>query len=542
MKEKIKDIWEKCGIYGILMVVQYLAAVVFNFRYTCNAVESDSAKLFRHAVEMSKNHALYIKDWTYTTTMELDSSALLAAPFYSITHDINIAFALSNAVILAFSLYVIIRLLVSFGQNTKTALLACNLFMVPYAFGMLDYFNMLMFGGGQYIFRVLIPMLLLIILNKGKENRLRPECLILAVITLFLILLGSISSGIYILVSCVLPIIICVIYDALISDSFRKYDFFQYATVVVALVTTGIGLVINKGMDAGTIGNTMSLLRWYDLRYYFDCFCEGYFHLFGAMPGAIADESVAVMSARGIAFLIKLLISVLVLVVFAQGCKETIFRKCNLASNKVSGANTDIRFFLCGIAFINFTEIAVCETRYNSLNTTLEYRYLLPFMVPMLLCLAVQLPLWKEKWSKYIKNMSVVLIPMLILFITVIGYVDAHDGLDGFVYCDELTRYVQESGYETAIFMDDRPTAEVCRIKDMDREYEAYASSSGCMDIVDYYEAAWYNDFYTDNNLLFVIQGTDLAGTIGSKADYYSYRDSILWYDVYEASEFVLGM
>ena len=542
MKEKIKSAFSSGALYGVLMVIQYIAVVVFNFAYTDNAVDSDAAKLLRHAVEMSKNHTLNIKGWIHTTTMEWDTSALIAAPIYSVTHNVYLSFAIANAIIAALLICLILRLFDRFGVKLKTALMACNLILIPYAFGMLDYFNLLMFNGSQYVFRIMIPIILLIILKTPKEKRIGVENILLGILGLVLIIIASISSGVYIIVSCVLPVAAMVIWSVLKINDWKKYDLYQYLVCAVSLFAALIGTVISVKMGEAQIGNTMSLLRWYDLRYYMQCLAEGYFRLMGAMPGAVADESVAVFSLRGIAFLFKLILSVIMLIVLCAGVSKSIFgRSGEEVSDSDEYGRKELTYFLCGIALINLVVVAVCETRYNSQNTTLEYRYLLPAVVPLILCSALWIDNLTAKAKLYMKNFITAVFIIGVAYTTLICFSDAHAALDPYAYIYTIRDYVDASGYDTVIFLDDRPTAECLRLIDMDREYEAY-SSSGSMDIVDYYEAAMYNDFYQPDHLFFVVSGTPLPDVIGSdKAAAYTYKETILWFDIYEAHEFNLG-
>ena len=539
----LKRIWNKIGVYGPIVLFQYIAVVIFNFMYTDNSVDSDTAKLLRHAVEMSRNHTLNIPDWLHTTTMEWDTAALLAAPFYTFTHNIYIAAAIANTIITLLFICLIIRLFDRFELSVRTALKACMVFLIPYAFGMLDYFNLLMFGGAQYVFRVMIPILLIIVIRTPEHKRIGVENILLCIFALLLIVISSISSGLYIVVSCVLPVLVVVILDTLMSGDFRKYDLYQYIVCVAALITSVVGAVISIHIGEATFGNSMKLLRWYDLRYYFQCFAEGYFRLMGAMPGAVQDESVAVFSLRGFAFLFKLAISVLMIATLAAGVKTTVFtRKDDKAADGSDRGKelSDLRFWLCGVALVNLIILLVCETRYNSMNSTLEYRYIIPVAIPVLLCVPVQLEKWQGAWSRYMRNAVWIVFTAGVLYTTLICYKDAHDELDPYAYCYEVVDYVQASGYDTAIFIDDRETAECCRVIDMDREYAAYWSG-GNMDIVDYYSDAMYSHFYDGDHLLFAISGVSLPDVLGDRAGLYTFRETVLWFDVYEASEFTLG-
>ena len=554
-KNGISRIWKTLGIFGIIVPLQYIAVVLFNFLYTDNAVDTDTAKLLRHAMEMSENHTLNIRGWIHTTTMEWDTSALLSAPFNMIVHNIYISTAIANCLITLLFLCLIILLYDRFGLKLRSALLACALFLIPYAFGMLDYYNLLMFGGAQYVFRVMIPVMLLILIRTPESKRKSPGTIALAMLCGILILIAAISSGLYIVVSCVLPVVFTVAVDALWYGSFRRYDIYQYTVCAIAFVLAAAGSMVSVRIGEASFGNSMSLLRWYDLRYYIDCMAEGYFRLMGAMPGAVPDESIAVFSLRGIAFLIKLMISFVMIIVMISGVRLIFQKKISRDEIPDTDADTgrsghhkvipdphnDIRYYLCGVALFNLIILLVCETRYNSQNTTLEYRYLLPVVIPLLLGVPVQIGKWEASWSKLLKKTVGLILPLVIVYTTAVCYVDAHNGLDPYAYCYEIQKYVEASGYDTVIFADDRGSAECLRLIDPDREYEAYSSSNGCMDIVDYYEAAMHADLYSDAHLLFVVTGTSLPDMIGEdKASHYTLRDSMLWFDIYEAQEFVL--
>ena len=190
---RFKNALRSFGIPGIIVILQYAAVVLFNFLYTDNAIDSDTAKLLRHAVEMGRNHTLNIPEWIHTTTMEWDTSALLSAPIYSLTHNIYISTAVSNTVITSLLICLIIRLFGRFGLSIRTALKSCALLLIPYAFGMLDYYSLLMFGGAQYVFRIMIPILLLCILKTSADKRTGIENILLSVLAVILILIASVD-------------------------------------------------------------------------------------------------------------------------------------------------------------------------------------------------------------------------------------------------------------------------------------------------------------------------------------------------------------
>ena len=62
--------WETCFL--LLAVLQFVLIAGFNLFDTPRAVDSDSAKLFLHAMEIAENKTLLLPGWIYTTTLEID--------------------------------------------------------------------------------------------------------------------------------------------------------------------------------------------------------------------------------------------------------------------------------------------------------------------------------------------------------------------------------------------------------------------------------------------------------------------------------------
>lgn len=463
---------------------------------------------------------------------------MIAAPFYTLTKDIYVSFALANTLITLVVLFLIIRVMKQLGTTNKNAVMACNLILIPYSFGMLDYYNMLFFNGSQYVIRIIIILTLFSLILCDKERRLRPINIVLGVMEMALIVIAAIASGAYILLVCLLPMILVMVLNVLIQGRFGIYDKYQYIVCGVSLVLAVIGLVINHRLEVAMIGNSMSLLRWYDFRYYLGAVTEGYFQLFGAMPGAVEDESVAVLSVRGISFLIRMVISIVVIVTFVKSLKNIIFAGKDVADSETRVV--DPRFYLYGMAFINFTIIMVCETRYNSTNNIMPNRYMLPAVIPVLMGIPIYLDEWKLKWSKYLENVVSMFIVAGIALVCIMGYKDAKDSIPAYGYCDQILDYLDQTDYDDVVFGNDRVTTEICRAKDLNRNYVSYLPD-GYMDVVDFYTAQWSGSYYNDHHMLWLIQGNNIDEYLGPyKASFYSYYDSFLWFDIFVSDTFVL--
>lgn len=524
-KLRIKLSWER--LFLALVIVQFAMAAFFNLAYTQRAVDTDSAKLFVHAMEMSKNNTLLIPDWEYTTTMEWDTAALLAIPFYKATGNVYLSFGIANILLLAFFVFVVKTLFERFRVEKRFTWMACSLFLIPYAFGMLDYFNMLFFNGSQYMFRVLLPLWMLMLLKTPAEKRKKPGVWVLAALFLVSVVLASVSSGTYIVVACIFPVVLLVIYDVLLSSDHRKYDRAQYVFLGITLLFSVLGMAVSMRLDSAGFGNEMKLLNWFDLRYYRDSCVEGFFRLFGAMPG----EETKVLSVAGAAFLCKLFLVCAMVAALIGNVKRQLF-----SGKKENG----LAFFLTGISLINFIILFCCETRYNTLNNTMEHRYYLVAVVPMLLAFPLRYQEWERKWSSYLKRVMSAAVPAGIFFVTVFGYYTAHENLDLYGYCDTLCAYFDTLDAKNIIFLSDRASAECCRLKDQGHLYSTY-ETDGYMNVVDYYRAQTKREYYEDRHVLVAVTGTDLAESLGEGvAAAYQYQTSLLWFDVYTADVFLL--
>lgn len=143
----------------LLLVIQICLTIYSNITLIEKSLDCDTGKLFNHIAEMEKQKKLLLPDWDYPSTLEWDCSSLLALPLYMVTQNIILSFGLSNIFFLLFFVGLIFFLFR--GENKLYPLFCVNLLIVPFKVGMLDYYNMLFFGGGQYIIKVAIPILLI---------------------------------------------------------------------------------------------------------------------------------------------------------------------------------------------------------------------------------------------------------------------------------------------------------------------------------------------------------------------------------------------
>ena len=518
--------WETCFL--LLAVLQFVLIAGFNLFDTPRAVDSDSAKLFLHAMEIAENKTLLLPGWIYTTTLEIDTAMLPAIPIYLLTGNIYLSFGIANILILSFFLCIILLLFRECGLPLRAALLSCNFLMLPFFYGMLDYFNMMFINGSQYILKVLMPLLFLLLLLLPAEKRKRPGTFFLLGITVFLYGLSAFSSGAYTLLVCAGPILACLILDVLRNGSLRRYSKFPYLVSALIFCAAAAGFCLNilLGLGLGAKGNNMHLLKWQDMFPYLQSCAMGIFQLFGALP----DDEVRALSVEGIVYLLKLF--------FVSGLIFTFL--INLKKGFIKAERPSLKQYLIGMVSFNLLILLVCDTRYNTSNTTMEYRYYLPAVVPDILLFTILLDEWNRKWSSLVNKILPLLLLSALLFVEAASFFHARSLLGEHDYCDTLCDYFETLDVKNIIFVDDRETTECCRLKDPGHRFSTWSAEENRMVTVDYYDTTLQKDYYEPHHALVSFSGTVLSDLIGEeKASSYTLASTILWFDIYISDQFL---
>ena len=98
MWRKYKPDWKV--VFFLILLIECALILHVNFTNRLQIVNEDAANVYVHTAEMWKNHSFYIPQWKYETTAEWDCAVIFALPLYGITHNIHIAFAISNMIFL----------------------------------------------------------------------------------------------------------------------------------------------------------------------------------------------------------------------------------------------------------------------------------------------------------------------------------------------------------------------------------------------------------------------------------------------------------
>ncbi|MGN1022057.1 MAG: hypothetical protein ACI4OJ_01010 [Lachnospiraceae bacterium] len=516
----------------ILLILEFLFLCYVNLRLTSHILDGDAADLYGHIMEMGEQRTLFLSGWNYTTTMELDCVTLLALPIYLLTHKIFGSIGIANILFILLLAAVILRVVKNLGGTIAQGTLSILLVLLPYDVGMLDYMDMLLFGGSQYLVKVLVPLLLVALIT---EPRRRASGILLTILYVFLLFVSSLSSGFYVLLMGILPLLVFSLFRWGRAPWSKEWEG-HLRLLVLSILTIAAsfpGIALQKALDITTREEELHLIRFEDLATCLLAIPAGLLDIFGIYP---STSTVAVLSQDGVICLLKggltLLVLVIGLVVFYRG---VIRQK----------ADEDVAILT---VLLPFTILIMCfvDTRYSTTNSYVESRYFLIGMVPLLILAGMKLePLLEEKLRVPAAFLAIAL---LICMMLLCGS-NVLQAAENSNYCYDLLESINaidadtEGDIGSVFVLGDNDTARILRLLDRSRTYAGSTTDTPSqLELSDNYENYNAKDHFSQQNLVLVIHGTNLTDYLPEEtAALYTYASTTDWFDIYYADVCSLG-
>ena len=449
MRQKKEENLLKIFLIAIL-IVQVILIGISNLTLIDNNIDCDNAKMFVHIMEMWKQRTIAIPGWSYMTTLELDCSSVLALPIYALTGNIYLAFGIANIMFLIAFIAVLWYLFSD--KNVLYPVLSANLLCIPYATGMLDYYNMMFFAGAQYILKVLLPILLIAVLVRtSMEKTWRKRDWIASGAFLVLFFITSMSSGVYVLFIGIVPIAaVYVLYKILNSEKFYAK---QIVLLGVTIVLGIVGIYFNKYIMGGARGTNEMFIVWvHQVLANVSTCLTGIFELFGA---ASYVSDLPVLSYQGIS-------------IVAKACMVILFFVCGaVALCKIIKKKADLRLTLLLSVFLwNLFVLLITNTRAGS--ATYEYRYHLIGMVPlMIITSSVLLDAFGQLDAVQKKFLGLTGVGVIVIM-SALSFPAIFDGEDTCSDLKELCEYCDDYELDYVYLYDGSNDADMCRLIQQD--------------------------------------------------------------------------
>ena len=405
-KTWIKEHWLEI-LLCVGIVIQIGALAVFNLTRLPYESNYDSSCAYAQIVEMWRQKRILLKDWAYQTTLGIDSPVLLGALFYGITKNAFTAFGLANIVTVIVYAFLFYDILKQADVKKNMRLLAVLFLLTPYSTGQLGYMPMLFTSAGSYAYKLLVPLLLINILvrmHKGQEIK---KYWYLILFATFFVFDTAVSSGEYILLCAVLPLIGYEILHVLIGNDIKQIFNKRLGFLILESAIYVVGIKVGRRTGIiESVGSQMMLTKAKHFPSVIAKCLTGIFQLFGGIPDY---EDIPVTQTYGMMYLFRFFLAAVILASWIYLLKHL---KENEKYKELVGMVTCI--FAVNLIVLIFANV-------NYATETFEFRYHLISMIPMILLTSIAASdLWEKR--KLLEQTVVLVTIVLLLFVNVYDY------------------------------------------------------------------------------------------------------------------------
>lgn len=404
-KTWIKEHWLEI-LLCVGIVIQIGALAVFNLTRLPYESNYDSSCAYAQIVEMWRQKRILLKDWAYQTTLGIDSPVLLGALFYGITKNAFTAFGLANIVTVIVYAFLFYDILKQADVKKNMRLLAVLFLLTPYSTGQLGYMPMLFTSAGSYAYKLLVPLLLIDILvrmHKGQEIK---KYWYLILFATFFVFDTAVSSGEYILLCAVLPLIGYEILHVLIGNDIKQIFNKRLGFLILESAIYVVGIKVGRRTGIiESVGSQMMLTKAKHFPSVIAKCLTGIFQLFGGIPDY---EDIPVTQTYGMMYLFRFFLAAVILASWIYLLKHL---KENEKYKELVGMITCI--FAVNLIVLIFANV-------NYATETFEFRYHLISMIPMILLTSIAA---SDLWERKLLEQTIVLVTIvLLLFVNVYDY------------------------------------------------------------------------------------------------------------------------
>lgn len=249
-----KEWFKKWDIVLLSIIALFLLGILIwmNLFRIQNVISTDSTTAYAAIIEMVKQKSIFLSNYNYGSSFLIDSPAPLAALIYWVTgmKSVQLAQGLSNIIIIGFILGLFYGIMKRLNYSFRAWIILVVLFLTPYAAGMLYYIELFLFSYSQYSVRVLICLLAMytFLLINGKSKKIW-KWSFMAILFISL-LLGSISSGLFYILTMFIPFFVITVFKWAMSEK-NKDSVIKKNEIIFAIaffLICAMGCVLQKKM------------------------------------------------------------------------------------------------------------------------------------------------------------------------------------------------------------------------------------------------------------------------------------------------------
>lgn len=313
MKSKVLSLIKEIKIAELILAAMVFLQIAFIFYTDMTKVplflDNDAAKSMVHAIEIYNQKTVFLKNWSMMTTLETGTPTFIAVFVYAFTHNVYTSYAVANLIILILYILIFREIGKRLGVSKTGGLVSIILLLTPFSFGQLLYYNMMFYAAGAYSVRIIIPLLMVILLTDEESSTLKWGTT-LAFTTLLCFLCG-ISTGVYVVITALLPTIVVYVWTDILrrKSIFSKFFCRNNISCIVVCTFTLVGYILYKKMVGSSYGMEMEIVSIKRLIETSLELITSWFEMFGAFPYA----EIAVLSVSGLMNVFKFIIAIICL-------------------------------------------------------------------------------------------------------------------------------------------------------------------------------------------------------------------------------------
>ena len=399
--------------FFLLFCFQIIMIIYVNLFQNQYHLGYDASTYFLNSIEAWKQKSLILDNWEAQTTLNLDSSMPLAALLYGICGNIFISYGIANINVTALFVILLIDILRKMDLSVLSSLIVLNFFLTPYIntffnnANPLDYFSIIFVSSSMYAVKMFICTLVFDIVLSFEIGKTGIKTNVMLVVAAILVFVSGLSSGLYVVVTVLLPFVVYVFFKAFKSNNIADI-FNKTLLIVISLIIIAI---LGKFVSAKIIGftsneNNMVLTGadnfWSNIGSIF----LGFFLQMGALW---IYSDVNIFSVAGVNLLINW---ALVIVVFSSVLYSVY---CSIKKRNTNGS---VSYEIASsVTVINLLIFVVSYTTYGA--AYFEVRYLIPLFI--ISCFAVGITHDKLKMSLFKASICAMTF-VLLSFTNVLSY------------------------------------------------------------------------------------------------------------------------
>ena len=384
--------------FELLVLLQLALIFIFNLTHLKYEAGFDSSAAMAQAIEVWNQKTIFLKDWSYQSTLGLDSLLIPASLLYGITHNIFLAYGIADCLGVVLYICIFRDILKTLGTSKLARMIAYVILLTPYSLEPLGYMPMMFTGAAYYIVKVLIPIMLMdIMLKLHNKVAIKKFIPLLAIYGISLYLTG-LSCGLYLFICGIIPIILYELFLVVKSGNLKNIISAPFLLILISTVIFAMGYISGKMYGASEFTNAMILCQVNNFTDNFFKCLVGIAELFGALP----SQDIVVTSAFGIHYLSHMaafLICIALLLITIKSVKPFSLTK-KVSEVKITDAVTNcpltqstlvsmvVGMVTC-IILVNLAVLTLTDTTYGS--ETFEFRYhLIPVVAGFLIvCIGI---------------------------------------------------------------------------------------------------------------------------------------------------------